>query len=362
MKVKVAECATLSWQGGKLVWDDALGHRQLALTAASEGLLRTFAKWRELDDVELGPEELAVTARLIEAGVLLEWGSPAHENEVQVLAGWQPWGVAARQYLFASRTLSATAYLSEEDGDAALEDKARYVPPPAPFKTYPDAPVLELAAGPPTSDGWKHPDVVDALRSRRSVREFAPRAVTLDELTALLQLGGGIVERRDDSLYGTVVFKASPSAGARDPIEIYAIVRDVDDVEAGLYHFSPGIEALEKLGELPSDDAQAAALGGQPWMREAPVVLVYSAVIGRTQWRYPSGRALRDVLIGLGHVSQTVLVAAAAMGLGATVVTAVSDEDLETMFGLDHRAEPVLGVAAVGVPAAETGTGPSHPR
>ncbi len=217
MKVKVAECATLFWHGGKLVWDDALNHRQLALTAASEGLLRTFATWRELDDVELGPEQLAVTARLIDAGVLLEWGSPAHENEVQVLADWQPWGVAARQYHFATRTLSTTAYLSEEDGDAQLEDKARYAPPPPPFKTYPDAPTVALAADPPASDGWKHPDVVDALRSRRSVREFAPRAVGLGQLTALLQLGGGIVERRDDSLYGTVVFKASPSAGARTP-------------------------------------------------------------------------------------------------------------------------------------------------
>lgn len=361
MKVKVAECASLSWNGGQLVWDDALGHRQLALTPESERLLRTFATWRELDDAELTRQQLVVTARLIEAGVLIEWGSPAHENEVQVLADWQPWGAAARQYHFASRTMSTTAYLSEEDSDAALEDKARYLPPPPPFKTYPDAPTVVLTAGPPTSDGWKHPDVVDALRSRRSVREFAPRAVGLDALTALLQLGGGIVERRDDTLYGTVVFKASPSAGARDPIEIYAIVRAVEGLEAGLYHFSPAADALEKIGDLPSPDAQAAALGGQPWLREAPLVLVYSAVIARTQWRYQSGRALRDVLIGLGHVSQTVLVTAAAMGLGATVVTAVSDDDLETMFGLDHRAEPVLGVAAIGVPA-EPGTGQGHPE
>ncbi|WP_219417229.1 SagB/ThcOx family dehydrogenase [Pseudonocardia nigra] len=351
MKVKVAECAALFWSGGQPVWDDALGHRQLALTPASEGLLRTFATWRELDDAGLGPEQRSIAARLIDAGVLLEWGSPAHENEVQVLTGWQPWGAAARQYHLASRTLATTVYLDDADSDAELEARAAYAPPPPPFKTYPEAPAVALATGPPASDDWEHGDLVDALHHRRSVREFAPSAVDLGRLTALLQLGGGIVERRADSLYGTVAFKASPSAGARDPIEIYAIVRNVVGVDPGLYHFSPGTNALEKVGELPSDDAQAAALGGQGWLAAAPVVLVYSAVIARTQWRYPSGRAYRDVLIGFGHVSQTVLVTAAAMGLGATVVTAVSDEDLETMFGLDRTGEPVLGVTAVGVPA-----------
>jgi SagB-type dehydrogenase family enzyme len=243
-------------------------------------------------------------------------------------------------------------YLEDADSDAELEAKAEYAPPPPPFKTYPEAPTVALAAGPPASHDWEHGDLVDALQSRRSVREFVPSAVGLGQLTALLQLGGGIVERRADSLYGTVVFKASPSAGARDPIEIYGIVRNVAGVDPGLYHFSPGMNALEKLGELPSPDAQAAALGGQAWLRDAPVVLVYSAVVARTQWRYTSGRAYRDVLIGFGHVSQTVLVTAAAMGLGATVVTAVSDDDLETMFGLDPTSEPVLGVTAVGVAAA----------
>lgn len=361
MKVKVAECATLYWHGGKLIWDDALGHRQLALTTASERLLRTFATWRELDDADLGPEQRAVATRLLEAGVLMAWGSQAHEDEVRVLAAWQSWGPAARHYHFASRTRATTVYTSEADSDAELEDKARYLAPPAPFKTHPDATGVALAPGPVDAEGWEHPDLVGALRARRSVRDFAPGAVGLPELTALLQLGGGIVERRDDSLYGTVVFKASPSAGARDPIEIYAIVRDVDGLEAGLYHFSPATDALEKLGELPAADAQSAALGGHHWLRGAPVILVYSAVIARTQWRYTTGRALRDVLIGLGHISQTVLLTASAMGLGATVVTAVCDDDLETMFGLDHETEPVLAVAALGVPATGPATGGGGP-
>jgi nitroreductase len=73
-------------------------------------------------------------------------------------------------------------------------------------------------------------------------------------------------------------------------------------------------------------------------------------VIARSRWRYDSARAYRDLLIGLGHTSQTVLLTAAAMGLGAVFATAVRDERVEEILGCDPFEEIVLGVAALGWP------------
>jgi SagB-type dehydrogenase family enzyme len=349
MKVKVSERGSLFWDDGRLVWDDPVGQRQLALTPESEGLLRAFATWQELDTVADVDARLApIAARLVEEGVLIEEGSAAHADEEKALARWRPWGAAARQYHFASRTPQSAAFVTAADDAVQMQDKARRQPPPPIFKAYPESRLVPVREGAPDDSGWAHPGLLDALYRRRSTREFSPEAVALEELAGVVEVAAGIVELRDDPIAGPTVFKTSPSAGARDPIEVYAIVRNVDGLTPGVYHFSPGRGGLEELAPLPGRDVQLTALGGREGLADAPVLLVFTAVIARNQWRYDTARGYRDVLIGLGHVSQTILLTATAMGLGGVFATAVSDERLEEMLGLDDGGEIVLGVTAVG--------------
>ena len=345
MRVKVAECATLFWADGRLVWDDYVGHRQYALTEESEAVLRWFATWRELDSAQdLGDRARAVAGRLLEAGALVAEGSDEHLAEERLLARWGVWGSAARHFHFAARTPAGTRYAGLADDAAEMFDRARDVPPPAVAKTHPDRPVVRLDGAGEAAPAA----LLETLYARRSTRRFAPEAVSLGELGALLQVAGGIVDSEHNAA-GTAVFKTSPSAGAIHPVELYVVARDVDGLERGVYHYAPtrgGLEALDRRA-----DADAAMLGGQPWLADAPALLVYTAVIERSQWRYETGRAYRDVLIGLGHVSQTVLLTATSMGLGSVFATAVSDGELETLIGCDPVDELVLGVAALGRPA-----------
>jgi SagB-type dehydrogenase family enzyme len=353
MRVKVAECAALFWHDGQLVWDDYLRHRQHALAEESESVLRWFSRWRELESArELGERSLPVAQRLLEAGVLVAEGSAEHSAEEQLLMRWGAWGSAARHFHFAARTPPGTRYSSLEDDAVAMRQRARDVAPPAIAKTHPDRPVVTLAGMTPQDDGaWPRAGLLDAVYGRRSTRRFAPEPLDLGELGAVLQVAGGIVDSLPDDGAGPAVFKTSPSAGGWHPVELYVEARSVDGLAPGVYHFAPtrgGLEALDRdlLGE-----GVAAALGGQPWLADAPALIVYTAVIERAQWRYQTGRAYRDVLIGLGHVSQTVLLTATAMGLGAVFATAVCDGDLERLIGCDPVDEIVLGVAALGRPA-----------
>lgn len=355
MRVKVSECASMFWSCGRLVWDDSLRHKQLPLSESGERVVRWFASWREIDSVrELGDGFRAVADQLVSAGVLVAERSIDAKREDDVLAQWRAWGSAARHYHFSQRTSDATRFVPVAVDVQTSREKARLLPPPAPLSADASRALVALAPGRPDDAGWERPRLLDALWNRRSVRQFSDEPVTSAQLAAVLEAGGGIVEVREDPDFGRAVFKTSPSPGGCSPIELYVIVQNVAGIRPGVYHFAPARGGLEEVGPLPTASELLGATGGQPWLAQAPALIVYTAVAERSQWRYETGRGYRDVLIGLGHVSQTVLLTASAIGLGAVFATAVSDEDLERILGVDPVQEPVLGVAAIGRKANAT--------
>lgn len=121
----------------------------------------------------------------------------------------------------------------------------------------------------------------------------------------------------------------------------------------GTYHYVASSGALELIRTAGADVDSPEAYGGQPWPADSPVTLIHTAVVARNQWRYRVPRGYRDVVLGLGHVSQTVLLLATARGLGATFVTALRDDVLEQHLGCDGIHEVVLGVHALGHPAPQ---------
>jgi SagB-type dehydrogenase family enzyme len=355
MRVKVAETTALFWDQSRLVWDDYIGHRQHALSAESERVLRWFSDWRELESIgELGDEYAAIAERLVDAGVLIAEDSNQHAVEQRVMANWGPWGPAARYLHFASRTPAGTRFLSaaedavEMQQQAFAKSQADATPPPA--KSYPDQPLIPLPADRPDDSAWPSRRFLDALYGRRSTRRFTADPVSLGDLGAILWAAGGFVDLLEHTP-GPTALRTSPSAGALHPIEMYIDASSVDGLDPGVYHFAPTRHGLEDLDRGSADKRALSTVGGQPWLSEAPVLILYTAVIERLQWRYRSPRAYRDLLIGLGHVSQTVLLLASAMGLGAVFATAVCDEDIELLIGIDGTSEILLGVAALGHPA-----------
>jgi SagB-type dehydrogenase family enzyme len=355
MRVKVAASASLFWDQGKLVWDDYVGHHQHALSVESERVLRWFSDWRDFDTVRaLGDEYLGIAERLLEVGVLVAEDSAEHAIEQRVLANWGAWGPAARYLHFASRTLTGMRFLSAAEDTAEMRTKAyahaQAGATPALAKKYPDRPLIPLPAERPDDGAWPRRNLLDALYGRRSTRRFAPGALALEELGALLQVVGGFVDVLEQA-DGPAALKTSPSAGALHPVELYVHAQSVDGLAPGSYHFAPTRGGLEELGRGAGERRSLTAVGGQPWLAEAPALILFTAVIERLQWRYRSPRAYRDLLIGLGHLSQTALLLSSAMGLGAVFATAVCDEDLEQLIDIDPTAEILLGVTALGHPA-----------
>ncbi|QFZ16676.1 SagB family peptide dehydrogenase [Saccharothrix syringae] len=352
MRAKVAEHATLFYQDGVVVWDDYLHHRQFAISETAELLCRKFAEFTDVDEL-LAPladaDRAALRAlvdELVEKGVLVVEGSPRHREEARLLAGWGEWGLAARHFHFASRTLGDAPYQDADEHDAALDAKLAVRPPPSPFRSLGGTAVLL----PPPADepSWGARGLRDVLLARRTTREFGPGPLSLTRVADLLAVLGAPSPARSRIGRSGTVFKTSPSGGGRHPVELYAHVRDVEVLAPGWYHYDGLAHALEPLGVAWDQDEMARAAGDQDWVGRAPLVIAYTGVLERTSWRYDTARAYRVVQMDVGHLSQTAYLVATAMGFGIGFTAALRDELLEEALRCDAYHEAVLGMSAVG--------------
>ena len=175
----------------------------------------------------------------------------------------------------------------------------------------------------------------EAIAGRRSVRQFTDQPLALGDISQLCWAAQGITDERRG-------FRASPSAGALFPIELYVVTAE------GVDHYRPRGHRLER--HLAGDQRRAlqqAALG-QKAIGEAAACVVITAVVERTARKY-GGRAERYCFMEAGHVAQNVLLQATALHLGAVPVGAFEDEKVAAVLGLpkDRR---VLYLLPIGYP------------
>jgi SagB-type dehydrogenase family enzyme len=164
----------------------------------------------------------------------------------------------------------------------------------------------------------------ETILRRASVRDFTSKPLTPPEISQLLWAAQGTTRK-----WGG---RAAPSAGALYPLEIYLVTAD------GFFHYLPARHQLIRLSDqnLLKDLCHAAL--GQACTREAPAVIVMTAVHERTSGKYGQ-RAERYIAMEAGHAAQNILLQATALRLGAVPVGAFSDERVQKALGLpgDHR-------------------------
>lgn len=190
------------------------------------------------------------------------------------------------------------------------------------------------------------PGLWQALRDRRSVRHYAGRPIELEALSQLLWAAAGPASKAP----GGRILRTAPSAGARYPVEIYAIANRVQGLRSGLYHYKYSSHVLTPLAYGDLGLAAAAAAMGQDACRQASVVFVFTVVFDRTVERYHE-RALRYLFLDAGHVAQNLALAAAGIGCGTCMIGAFLDDQLCELVRADGQQEAAVYMIAAGVPA-----------
>jgi SagB-type dehydrogenase family enzyme len=216
---------------------------------------------------------------------------------------------------------------------------------PEGYKEYPRAPRVGLPA--PDSTGGD--GLWALLNSRRSVRAYDGTPLSMAELSQLLWAAGGASRKADGTTRqaGPTVLRTAPSAGALYPIETYVAVHAVEGMPQGLYHYQVREHALAQLATGDQRLAVAAAALDQGMAADADLVLMWSAVFGRTTWKYRQ-RGYRYVYLDAGHIAQNAALAAVALGLGSCQIAALYDDGANALLGLDGETESVIYMTAVG--------------
>jgi SagB-type dehydrogenase family enzyme len=211
---------------------------------------------------------------------------------------------------------------------------------PDQYKEYPGASRIDLGC----RTRMETLSLDEALLRRKSIRHYAPTPMTTDQISYLLWAATGLQRTERGNEYRT-----APSAGALYPVETYVVANRIEEVPAGVYHYSVRHHSLEiiKEGEFSSDIAIAAL--GQKMCLEAAAVFIWTAIFRRSKWKYGE-RAYRYIYLDAGHIGQNLALAATAIGLGSCQVGALFDEEVNSIIGVDGTEESVVYMSVAGKP------------
>jgi SagB-type dehydrogenase family enzyme len=321
-------------------------------TALIFEILDFCGEWRTLRQIETGipgarsprlPDLLAV---LVDRALLQASDRPV-DSRVSGMNGLEPWNPEAG---FFHQTTKDVAFVSQAKARAYAWLNPSDEPMPAIVKKYQRSPRVLLPA-PAVNPGF-----TEVLLARRTSRRYSSIPVTIDELSSILGFAAGI-QQWASTPSGEVALKTSPSGGARHSIECYVVVRAVHGVCPGIYHYRPDRHFLERIGGAVSIDRMRAYVPGSEYFATASAMVFFTSVFAREIWRYPYARAYRATIAEAGHVCQTLLLMATALGLASYCVMGLADSLIEADLGIDGITESVLYCA--GVARMPRGKGPA---
>jgi SagB-type dehydrogenase family enzyme len=182
---------------------------------------------------------------------------------------------------------------------------------------------------PPQTTGGK--PLMQALKERKSWREFSSKTLPLPVLSNLLWAAFGI--NRPDTNDRT-----APSARNRQEIDLYAAM------EKGLYRYNPKAHCLNLV--LAADIRDKT--GAQPFVKEAPLDLIFVADRSRMGTASAKERTFYAAA-DTGFISQNVYLYCASEGLATVVRGWIDRQGLANAMGLASDQEITLA-QTVGYP------------
>ena len=187
----------------------------------------------------------------------------------------------------------------------------------------------------PQTSGGK--PLMQALKERKSVRDFGPEQLSRQMLSNLLWAAWGI--NREDGR------RTAPSASNREETEVYVVMAD------GTYLYDAKANELKPVVQT---DLRKLA-GTQPYPADAPVNLIYVADTAKLGGDDPGRMAMANA--NAGFIAQNVYLFCASEGLATVVRASVDRAQLGKALNLrpEQRITLAQTVGYAKKPAAESG-------
>lgn len=181
----------------------------------------------------------------------------------------------------------------------------------------------------PQTEGGK--PLMQALKERKTSRDFSPRELPPQVLSNLLWAAFGINRPESDR-------RTAPSASNRQEVDIYVASSE------GLYLYNAKDHTLQPV--LAQDIR--ALTGTQDFVKDAPINLVYVADFSKMGKAPDNGKEV-DANADTGFISQNVYLFCASEGLATVVRGMVDKPALEKAMGLRPDQKVILA-QTVGYP------------
>jgi len=309
----------------------------------------------ELLEAELGFSRERASNLLSELegrGVIVAASAP-NPYTSEAAARWIRWGwrdaldfhLAVRDLRFATGDAEGMAAQNNDFADRIdAAEAGDDLPSPGPYKDYPDAPFVELPRSRSQIDAAT---VGAALYKRRTCRKFTNRVIELPRFAELMQ---HVFSANEWPLgrMGMHLRRTTPSGGGRHPVEAYAVIRHVEGIPPGLYHYSVRRHGLEQIKAGDFGDTLCHLGHRQSGLDNVSAALFYTARWDRHIWKYRYARSYRMVMFDIAHLVQTTLVAATALDLRSFLTPALRDTEAAAFLGLDDLEESPIYVTSLG--------------
>ncbi|MFC7549573.1 hypothetical protein [Plantactinospora sp. GCM10030261] len=224
-----------------------------------------------------------------------------------------------------------TSYTPDREWDVPADDpRVRHdltpndpdTRPPA-MKAYADLPILPLPRD--------LPDPGTPATAALAGLDVVTQPLDAAQLGRILFLGAGVVRiaERDGRRF---VYRASGSAGARFPLEVYVSARGVAGVPDGVHWYDGEQHALVRVGPPAGGEATTLVVTGVPW---------------RTGWRYAE-RGWRHLYWDAGTLLAQLSTAAYGAGLRPRLRSRFPDAQMRDLVGADGVHEFPLALLSFG--------------
>jgi len=180
--------------------------------------------------------------------------------------------------------------------------------------------------------------LLPTIKARRSARSYSSEPIAMEELSALCAAADGAAGTRKIT---------DPLLAGSAPLSLFAVVRSVKGLDAGVYQYVPVSHALRRVKRGDFSKACMEACLEQEFCGTAAVVFVKT--VRWSNLLYPDGdRGYRYANLRAGVVGEGLYLQATALGLGVCGVGAFMDPNVASLLDLRAGEEVPLYVTAVG--------------
>ena len=203
------------------------------------------------------------------------------------------------------------------------------------YKTYPHEKAIFLNNSFNVLSNVSFGEIINAYTQ---VNAFKDICISFNDFSELLNITHGAIKDQETTI-GTIMFRTSPSGGSLHPIEAYVVINNVENIEKGLYHYNCKNNSIELLKTGDFKDFITDICHNKNGIRTASFVILHTCRWGRHIWKYRYSRSYRMVHFDLGHIIQTSVLTAQALGLSTFHNPAVNDKAALDFLGLSDDCE-----------------------